>query len=470
MTDPQEPVVSSRSVRFPAGQFLVLFLPVAVIVLATAFSYVALRTAAQLEATIEDERTQLYHISGFIGAEVSSSLNHLRSLAEEAAVRGAIAAPDEGGLRTLQSVFLTLAKRNPEYQQVRWIDQAGAERVRVMRDGGQPYSVSAPELQDKGERYYFTAANALLTGQLYVSRLDLNVEHGESEIPPRPMLRIATPVEDSNAQRRGILVINIAVRQMLEVLRGMRHAAADTRYLLLNQEGYRLGGSHDDRSSDRRLATGTRFVELYPQIWRQIADRKSGSAELASGLWIWETLSPADTVRSLTRALSQSPSDAPRLHADELSLTLVAHKPLIMLMQTRRDIRMPIMLGALLVLLVYGLSLFFYLRSHVVERRSELNAAYALARASNLERLKELEERFRRLVEASSVGQVVVDAEGRIFLANPAADAMLGYRAGELTGRLVDDSGTPTSRTSPNSPTASPSRFDPRSLQFAGVD
>jgi PAS domain S-box-containing protein len=92
----------------------------------------------------------------------------------------------------------------------------------------------------------------------------------------------------------------------------------------------------------------------------------------------------------------------------------------------------------LLGLTVYGFSLFLYLGGHVRARRAELNATYAIARASSMERLKELEERFRHLVEASSIGQLVVDDTGRIKISNPAAEGMLGYEIGELEGLSVD--------------------------------
>ncbi len=53
-------------------------------------------------------------------------------------------------------------------------------------------------------------------------------------------------------------------------------------------------------------------------------------------------------------------------------------------------------------------------------------------------RMKELEERFHRLVEASSIGQLVVNGDGRIEITNPAAERMLGYEKGELEGLQVD--------------------------------
>lgn len=435
----EEADIGARSVRFPTLQFFVLFLPVALVILGTGFSYVAFRTDARLEAVIKDERTQLHHISGFIGAEVSSSLNHLGSLATEDTVRQAMETTNANTLRALESNFLTLARRNPYYHQVRWIDETGMEQVRVMRDQGEPFAVARRELQNKNSRYYFTAANEISAGEIYISRLDLNFEHGQIEIPHRPMLRIATPVEDRQSRRRGVIIINIAVKYMLDVVRNMRNESIDTHYMLLNQEGYRLSGTLENDQFEFQLDPGARFVQMYPEIWTKITTTRSGSAEIVNGLWIWETLSPADTVRTLAQALPNGGAISPKLHADELSLTLVAYKPVKTLLDVRSGIRMPVILGAILLLTVYGLSLLFYLRSHVMQRRSELNAAHVMARAANMERLKELEVQFRRLVEASSVGQVVVDDAGRIVMCNPAAEMMFGYATGELQDRLVDD-------------------------------
>jgi len=87
---------------------------------------------------------------------------------------------------------------------------------------------------------------------------------------------------------------------------------------------------------------------------------------------------------------------------------------------------------------VYGVSLIFYLSGRARVRQAEVEAAHAMARASSMGRMKELEERFHRLVDASSIGQLVVDSDGRIEISNLAAEHMLGYERGELEGFLVD--------------------------------
>jgi len=52
------------------------------------------------------------------------------------------------------------------------------------------------ELQKKGKRYYFSDSFKLKPGQIFVSPLDLNVEHGHLEKPIKPMIRFGTPVVD----------------------------------------------------------------------------------------------------------------------------------------------------------------------------------------------------------------------------------------------------------------------------------
>jgi PAS domain S-box-containing protein len=423
--------------RFPMRQFLTLYLPVAVVILAVAFAFADMRTSAQLDQIIATERANLQQLSGYLAAEASSSLNHLRDLAREAALAHAIDSPSPGNRQALQSVFMTMARRNPDYQQIRWIDEAGTERVRVMRDQGRLFAVDDQHLQDKSNRYYFKAANALLVGELYISRLDLNMENGQIETPLRPTLRVATPLQDSRGQHRGILVINLTMRYMLAAIRSARERNIDTEYILVNQDGYWLTAPKQQDMNTPALEPDYLFSKQHPAAWDRISTSHASSVELKDGFWIWETLAPEETIRRVSLG-SGTDIDAPGIYSDELSLKLVAHKPIRALTELRRDSRVLVMLGAILLLGFYAWGLLFFLRGQLMEKQADINVAYARAHASQMERLKELEERFRLLVEASSVGMVVVDAEGIILMSNPSAESMLGYNKGALNGRSVD--------------------------------
>ncbi|HEU6437212.1 MAG TPA: response regulator [Nitratidesulfovibrio sp.] len=53
--------------------------------------------------------------------------------------------------------------------------------------------------------------------------------------------------------------------------------------------------------------------------------------------------------------------------------------------------------------------------------------------------LKETEAWYRGIVHSAPDAMVVADGDGRIVLCNPQLERLLGYEAGELTGRLVED-------------------------------
>lgn len=430
--------VDVQSIRFPTYEFLALFLPIAVLVLVGGFSYAELRLETRIQEMIDHDSHSLHRISGFIGAEVSGSLNHLLSLSIETTTIQALDSRDPRRMKAMVTSFLTLARRNPQYQQIRLIDQAGMERIRVMRDQAEPYVVATRDLQDKSQRYYFSEANALLPGELYISQVDLNVEHETIENPPKPMLRIATPIIDSQRNRRGIIIINIAMRYLFNLVRNTGKAGLPTNYFLLNQKGELLNSWVERFQAVEALELDVNFPATLPEIWQKISFIDSGNLETVDGLWTWKTLSPVDTFKRITRELPAQSILFDKLITDEFSLTLLAQRPVQSLIEMRQKSRFLISLVILIGLTVYGFSLFFYLSGHVRARHAELNATYAIARASNMERLKELEERFRHLVEASSIGQLVIDDTGRIEISNPAAEGMLGYEIGELEGLSVD--------------------------------
>ncbi len=123
------------------------------------------------------------------------------------------------GHRTeLDRVFRTLMQEKPYYTQVRLIGLAGdgRELVRVNQDATGIHSVPSPQLQSKGDRYYVTETASLSKNQAFISRLDLNREHGRIVEPHQPVLRVSTPVFSAEDHRVGALVINIDVNLLLK--------------------------------------------------------------------------------------------------------------------------------------------------------------------------------------------------------------------------------------------------------------
>jgi len=120
-------------------------------------------------------------------------------------------------LLKLQYLFMNYSQYFDHFAQIRYINETGYEKVRVdnKADGTGPYSFSIEDLQNKSGRYYFEETMLLSEGDYYYSPTDLNVEHGEIEIPYLPVIRIAAPLFNNQSSRKGILIVNINLNYLL---------------------------------------------------------------------------------------------------------------------------------------------------------------------------------------------------------------------------------------------------------------
>ncbi|MBI4082494.1 MAG: PAS domain-containing protein [Candidatus Lambdaproteobacteria bacterium] len=127
--------------------------------------------------------------------------------------------PAEGRARkALERELASWAHANSSYYQLRFIDADGKERVRVDRRGEAVAVLPVQQLQDKSRRYYFQEAIRLSPGRIYVSPMDLNVEHEQVENPKVPVFRYAATTA-MDGRVRGTFVVNVFGRTVLDVLR-----------------------------------------------------------------------------------------------------------------------------------------------------------------------------------------------------------------------------------------------------------
>jgi len=119
----------------------------------------------------------------------------------------------------VKKIFYSFAKSYKQYYKIRIIDSSGYEAVRIdnKRDGT-TVIVPDSDLQDKKNQYYFQEAIKLDRDQGYTSPIDLNTEQGEVDIPYFPMIRFATPLFDSQGEKKGILILNLYFSRVLELL------------------------------------------------------------------------------------------------------------------------------------------------------------------------------------------------------------------------------------------------------------
>ncbi|MBT4376880.1 cache domain-containing protein [archaeon] len=220
-------------------------------------------------------------------------------------------------LKDLKSDFLEFSKENTAYYQLRYIDQFGKEVVRVNFDEGVYQIIPEDELQDKEERYYFNEAMKINNGEVYISRLDLNVEegeienHGTEENPVYvPMIRYATPVFDKDGEKKGIIVSNVYADYFLEDIRRSQREGEEI--ILIDQEGYYL--AHSNRSKEYGFMfenSAGNFFEDYPLLVEKLLvegrERVETENAIFSFRFIYPTVTSFEVHKGSERILGENP-------------------------------------------------------------------------------------------------------------------------------------------------------------------
>lgn len=413
-------------IRFPLQLFSLLFALVAVLIVGGAWYIGNERIAGEMDIVRTKEIGNVIMGVRRLDDELAAPLHQLRTLVNTPAVRQAIDSGSPEAIRGMESAFTTLIAYNGTYDKVRWIDANGRERVRVNNAGSQPEPVPAARLQDVSGSYYFKDAMRLRPGRFFISRLDLNVENGQVEIPHKPVLRLATPVEDANGQPRGILILNIAAQRMLATFTESMVDARD-HAMLLNSEGYWLVSPNSENAWGFMFQRRNTLQASNPAAWEAITRIPSGQAEVAEdgGLWTWSTAYP------LKATDNSVITDVPHWW-------VVSHLPAKQLALVRQDAWATIVPSALVLLALFGVLTAWLSHALVGRTRAKVETAQAKAEAKAANRLVEAQNRFRLVVEANANGLLVVDDKGRIEMANPALERMFGYERGELLGQSME--------------------------------
>jgi PAS domain S-box-containing protein len=171
----------------------------------------------------------------------------------------------------LQQIFLSVAEARPEYFQLRLIGtrNEGRELVRIERDENGVRVVPAEQLQAKGHRYYYKETSRLEPGSVYLSWIDLNVEHGELSKPYQPTLRAATPVRDPAGKLFGVVVVNMDMAYVLARVAAF-HYPPESVYVA-NERGNFLLHPRPGRAFAFQLGKPYRLSDAFPDYRKHLA-------------------------------------------------------------------------------------------------------------------------------------------------------------------------------------------------------
>lgn len=420
-TDRQNTRISSPSsaVRAAIKPFLLLFLLPALLATLLSSLLYQKELSNEKELTLQASALHIAHEKKLIENIFSLLGTDLFLLANESRALGILS----GKLSIYKDSdfhkeLLTFARFKGIYDQIRLIDANGREQLRINYHDGTARLVPEEELQDKGNRYYFTDTIRLPRNAIYISPFDLNIENGALERPLKPMLRIAMPVVDHQGVKQGIAILNYLGSHLLDALNDQVSGNSEAT-LLINADGYWLKGLKPEDEWGFMFSDGKEktIASRFPDVWRVMQQGKEGHIFTQQGLFYFDQIRPFQRMKP--KNFSGPLSESERLWH------IATFIPAASLFPVSKRLHERLLWINITAIILWAI------------------AAWSLALTSTRSRLAERaliekEVRIREVVNTAFDGIITVNGDGIIESFNPAASRIFGYREEEVIGRNIN--------------------------------
>ena len=402
---PTPSVITGRPLKFA---WLWHFLAACVLLIGgfSLFSYYSYhQTAQNYEARIKGH---LQEESNRLNTTIQESIDTARYIAGLNSVIDAASLHSSNEGNAVQALH-QLMSIHQSFLQARLIDTNGNELIRAQRHGQESFNiVDKSELQNKSDRYYVQGGLELAPNEYYISPIDFNEEHGELELPLRPVIRFVTPVFDANQRRQGLFVINYDFGAlMLNLQRYFTPFKADA--WMISQQGYWLMPTSKRVTEGDATTQATRFDEAFAPIWDAIRQGHQTQQHPTLG-WFY--------------ALPIQPSLAEVGTAPAPLAYFIAHRPVESLswapLADFGNYFWSLLLAAILLLQLS--------RAYVRIRYEAESARYESERHQEKLRLSGV------IFDSTQEGLIVTDTDLKIIAANPAASRITGYSDEQMIG------------------------------------
>lgn len=274
--------------RSPLQYFLLLFIPLAVIVLAGSFSYWRLDARARLEVLQTREMARIVHEVQIMEADFALRAADAAFLAERVTAELEHSIPP---VLHVQDLLQSFAGIKCGFRCVRYLNAQGMEEVRLDISPQGVNVVPRARLQDRSGRPGFRQAIGLPYGQVHASRMGLFVDQGRIVEPLMPVLHFSSPVRGKNGETAGLVVLSLDGEALMERLQAAESTALG-KPLLVNPQGYWLLGPTPEQEWGFLLPgrPGSSVESVWPGAWERIRDRDHGQFLLSGALFSFGAL------------------------------------------------------------------------------------------------------------------------------------------------------------------------------------
>jgi PAS domain S-box-containing protein len=477
---PRQTAAPNAKMTLTTRLAIAMILLVAVAVSAVGWlSYRSLERAL-LPGVLDRIETHSKLVAADLQSYVLGTRADVSTFSAHAAAHGIVAAHLNGGIdpvdhmseqawrERLLTRLVAYVGAKPAYAQFCFIgiEDGGREILRVDRSGpnGAVRIVPDAELQRKGDQPYFKETIKLAADEIYVSRIDLNVENGVIETPHVPTLRVAAPVFSPDGKPFGIVVVSVDMRPAFDRIRSSARPGEHI-YVVDEQGNYLV---NPDRSLEFGWELGTPanwrddFASFAPlagasdgaaQVLPDQAGRSGGAALapaiMAGKRWVGiiETapntvfMAPAGTIKSTALAVGLLAV----LFAGALAVLLARSltRPINQLTAAvesigRNDqVTIPLDAGGETGVLARA---FARVMSEATQKTAELEREVREHRFTEAARDHHAtqERLYSAAVQSSNDAIVTQSLDGIITGWNPAAGRLFGYRADEAIGKSIN--------------------------------
>lgn len=311
--------------------------------------------------------------------------------------------------------FTQYLLQKEHFEQLRLLSSEGMELVRLNYADGHPKVIAESDLLNQSNHPYFSEPMAMPDGHIFISRFDLNMELGQVEAPPRPMLRFSAPVLD-DGEVIGVVVLSYMAQKLIDKLDSLSEALTGNIWLV-SQQGYLLNNGSDIppwgfQFEDMRDAT---LAQGNPELWAMITAKENGVFESNSNAYGYTQMSidEASTAHRFDAKKLHFSNDTPWFLVTEYSLQEI--QPYLYSAQLSQ-------LTPLLLPVVTGLLLFYLARRGTrAEKELKSNERYLQAVTDNLHE-----------------GLLVIGDDGLVRDFNQSTLELFGYTKKQLIGMHLE--------------------------------
>jgi len=248
------------------------------------YSYYRDYTSAR-EIFITKQTEALEHYEGMINREINNIFSDLEFLYKAPVFQDYLSGDTER--ETLEQSWLIFSRARSIYDQIRYLDAEGLEKIRINYYDGRPEIIGQEALQNKSDRYYFSMLTDFEKPTILLSKFDLNIEGKEIEVPYKPMLRISLPIYAKDGRFNGAIILNYLGANLLDQLQ-TSFVDNENKVFTLNADGYiLLGPAQEDRwgfmFDEGRNKT---FKKLYEADWQRLENAEGEIFQSEVGLYL----------------------------------------------------------------------------------------------------------------------------------------------------------------------------------------